>query len=180
VAEIKGRGSVEVFAPGAKQPFRKITDGIRTPVALLFDSAGDLYVANCRSCYDYTDPRGGSVTEYAPGSATPIRVLKQGIEAPAALALGANGVLFVADDPFMGKTAVTVYSASSKKPVRRITDGISGPASLAIGPDGDLYVANYPCCGGDDSVTVYSPNGSRLVQKVRRGVKSPTAIAIGP
>lgn len=71
--------SVTVYAPGSTSVLRTVTQGIQTPVALGFDDAGDLYVAN----------RGNStVTEYAPGSTSVSRTIFRGINDPAAVALG--------------------------------------------------------------------------------------------
>lgn len=117
------------------------------------------------------------MTEYAPGSGTPLRTLKDGVDTPDALAVGTNGTLFVANCPeVIGKpnhTSVTVYAATGTKHSEKITDGIDNPVSLAVDDDGELYVANR----GAGTITVYAPNSRRVLRTI--SVKSPNAIALG-
>ena len=117
------------------------------------------------------------MTEYAPGSGTPLRTLKDGVDTPDALAVGTNGTLFVANCPeVIGKpnhTSVTVYAATGTKHSEKITDGIDNPVSLAVDDDGELYVANR----GAGTITVYAPSSRRALRTI--SVKSPNAIALG-
>jgi DNA-binding beta-propeller fold protein YncE len=148
------------------------------PYSLLFAKSGNVFVANCPTCYGSAH-FAGSVTEYAPASGTPIRTIIKGVNTPIALAVGRHGLLFVANHPFLQQGWVTVYS-SGTTPVRTITNGINGADSLAIDPRGYLYVANRCGCGEkQDSITVYSPDGSRLLRTITQGVIGPSAIAIG-
>jgi sugar lactone lactonase YvrE len=178
LASVKGRGSIAVYAPGGNDPFRRITDGIRTPVALSFDKSDDLFAANCPGCY--AEKGSGSVSEYAPGGAKPQRVLKKGIETPDALAVG-RGLLFVANDPSLRPGVVkpgwiSVYASSGTSPVRKITKGIKGVRSLTVDAKGYLYVESS--WTNEHAILVFTPNGSRLVRKITDGVKSPSAVAV--
>jgi hypothetical protein len=175
-------GDIQIFAPGAQHPFRKITNGVTLPNELLFDSSGDLYVANCPACWSYSQA-GGSIAEYAPGSDTPFRTITEGIDTPDAIALSRNGLLFVASNPSLkpGVTKpgwITVYS-SGTEPLRKLTVGVGGPVSLALDPTDYLYIANWPCCVDKDSITVYAPGGSKLVRRITYGADTPSAVAVG-
>ena len=63
--------NVSEYAPGASSPFRTITKGINTVIALQLDSSGRLYVAN-----EYAN----TVTVYPRGSTSPAYTISQGIE----------------------------------------------------------------------------------------------------
>ena len=181
VAGLEGSGPralVAVFPPRGKKPARTITKGIQYPSALLVDKSNDLFVANCGFiCYSSSGNRG-SITEYAYGSATPLRTITDGISSPQAMAFGKNGLLFVANYAYSGKGSVTVYS-SGTTPVRTITAGIRNPDALAVDPSGDVYVANYAYAKGRDSITVYTPDGSRLVRTIPAKSSGPLSLGIG-
>jgi hypothetical protein len=72
-------GSVNVYAAQGTQLIRTITQGVSMPSSLVFDGAGDLYVANSGN---------NSVTVYAPDRSTVMRTIKRGIHAPTSLAMG--------------------------------------------------------------------------------------------
>lgn len=174
-AGVAGHGAVEVYAPGASQPFRHIRKGVHSPEAVVFDAAGNLYVANCVGCYNSREPElAGSVTEYAPGAETPMRTIKTGIDSPVALAVGSNGLLFVENHPFAKPGYITIYGPSSRKPLRTIDVPAEG---LTVSPNGDLYVGQVgkPCC----SIQVYDPTGSKLLRTITDGVTDPEEIEIG-
>jgi sugar lactone lactonase YvrE len=180
LASVKAHGSIAVYAPGKNDPFRRITDGIRTPVALSFDKSGDLFAANCPGCY--AEKGRGFVSEYAPGSSKPQRVLRKGIETPDALAVGRGGLLFVANDPSLRPGVVkpgwiSVFASSGTSPVRKITKGIKGVRSLTVDAEGYLYVESS--WTNEQAILVFTPDGSRLVRKITDGVKSPSAVAVG-
>src|SRR5579863_795224 len=173
------RAQVDVFPPGAKKPARTITKGIQYPFALLVDKSNDLFAANCGFSFCYlSSGNRGSITEYAYGSGTPLRTLTDGIDSPQAMAIGKNGLLFVANYGSSGKGSVTVYS-SGMKPVRTITTGIRNPDALAVDPSGQVYVANYAYSKGHDSITVYTPDGSRLVRAIPEQTSGPLSLGIG-
>ncbi len=84
--------SITVYAPGQTKVLREIIAGIEGPAALLFDSAGTLYVSN-----------GGSnaVTEYAGGMKKLTRSITDGVLAPGAMAFDSTGNLYVANCGFL-------------------------------------------------------------------------------
>ena len=78
-----------------------------------------------------------------------------GINGPAAVALDANGKVYVANS---GSSTLTVYAANpsgsvSSAPLATATDGIDSPQGVVLDGTGRVYVSN----GGTPSVTVYSP-----------------------
>jgi hypothetical protein len=174
------KGKIEVFAPGARRPFRAITRGIDMPDALMFDRSGNLVVANCPYCFTESPSKdhGGSITEYPPGSGVPLRTITKGIDAPVAMAFDGPNRLAVANSPWMEKGSVTIYGPGAH-PIYRITKDIDSPNAIAVDANGNVYVSNRPPAGGKGySITVYSTRGS-ILKTITDGVKVPTALAIG-
>ena len=73
------------FAPGSTTPTVTLT-GLDGPIALVFDSRGNLFVAN----------QNATVSEFSPGSTTPIATLS-GLSRPIALAVDVRSNTFVAN-----------------------------------------------------------------------------------
>jgi sugar lactone lactonase YvrE len=69
--------AVFVYSTKGTKPVLTITKGVKAPVALAFDAAGNLYVANATN-----------VTEYAPGTASPVRTFSSGVTRPTTIAVG--------------------------------------------------------------------------------------------
>lgn len=179
-------GPVLVFAPGATEPYWKITTGIDFSTALAFDAAGDLYVVNFGN--ESLDP--GSVAVYAPGSSSPMRTITDGVVKPSALAFDGAGNLYVLNyciyQPSSGcaqAPAVTVYAPGGVTPIRTITTGIGGAGALTLDQSADLYVANSGSTtppSDPGSVTVYAPGGSSPMRTVTQDVQNPVALGLGP
>jgi sugar lactone lactonase YvrE len=159
---------ISVYAEGSTTPFRTISQGVDSPVALTFDSAGNLYVANVfttGTCGKSSN--GGSVSVYAPNGSTPIQTITpaDGICNPIAFAFDSGGNLYVAN--YMAGTyagSVTVYSPGSLNLLRTITDGVGNPRSLALDSAGKLYVGNMSINQYTGDVTVYAANSTNLIQ----------------
>ena len=93
-----GANSVTLYVNGQNTPLATIQNGVTNPQALVFDAAGDLFVAN----------QPGSVTATRrPTMQAPVSIAT-GINHPQALALDARGDLFVANGN--GSNTVTMYS----------------------------------------------------------------------
>jgi hypothetical protein len=179
--------SVSVFAPtsrpGRLKFWRKIANGIKSPVALAFDSADDLVVANCPRCpYSQPGKRKDWISLYAANGAAPFRRFNDGVDGekePRALAVDSTGRIYVANYNF-GESGpqhgggVAVYTAGSNRPVKTILRGIDAPSALALDPADKLYVANSN--GGN--VTVYSPGGASLLETIKDGVRAPQSLLI--
>ncbi len=168
---VTGTGSVNVYAAGTTKLLRSIKDGINSPMALAFDTNGNLYVFN-------GDGNDTAVLVYAPGASTPSRSLPQGYTDVSAIALDASNNLFVIRSPVSGQASIVEYKADSTKIVRTITKGIQSPQAIALDSSGRLYVANtpFPNAGW---VSVYAPGSSTPSYRITSGMDDPQLLAIG-
>jgi hypothetical protein len=180
-----GQNSILVYPPNSATLSRTILDGIATPVAMAFDSAGNLYVANeAGGGRCGTEANAGTVTVYAPGASSPSYTITtaEGLCNPRALAFDPSGNLYVAnsDDAKEFAGSVTVYSAGTATLLQTITDGIGTPESVAVDAAGKMYVANSAIKPSGGDVTVYAPGGGRLVQTISDGKRAaPLQVVIG-
>lgn len=115
-------GYVTVYRLGGSTPLRRITKGMKVPMALAVDSKGRLYVA-----VPNYEVRSGWISVYAPGGSHPVRKIR--VRDPVALALDPSDNLYVADY----YRSVLVYNPGATKLLRRITDGAHGASGLLIG-----------------------------------------------
>jgi len=158
-----GGSSVALYANGQNLPLATIQSGITSPQAVVFDAAGDLFVAN----------QPGSVSEYAPPYSQPPTAIANGINHPQALAVDSRGNLFVANGN--GSNSVTVYSAPfGGGPSTVITTGVDDPVSLALDGAADLFVVN----AASNTVTEYAPpyNGTPIA--ISKGLNAPNSLAL--
>ena len=98
VANSGSNDTVTLYVNGQTLPLATMQSGVVNPQALVFDGAGDLFVAN----------QPGSVTVYAPPYNQSPAAIATGVNHPQALAIDARGNLFVANGN--GSNTVTVYS----------------------------------------------------------------------
>ena len=102
-------GTVTVYASHGGSPLRTISQGVKVPYSLAFDSSQNLYVANYAV---------NTVTVYAPGGSSVLRTISQGMKGPTAIAFNPrSGNLFVSDQQ---NNTVTVYRKGSKKLLQTI------------------------------------------------------------
>jgi sugar lactone lactonase YvrE len=180
-----GQNSILVYPPNSTTLSRTITEGIATPVAMAFDSGGNMYVANGAGggqCGNSSN--GGTVTVYAPNANSPSYTITtgEGLCGPSAFAFDASGNLYVANfdkgNEFAG--SITVYSAGTATLLRTITDGVSAPRSVAIDAAGKLYVANTSIKPNGGNVTVYASGSGKLLQTISDGKRAaPLQVVIG-
>ncbi len=130
--------------------------GASSPLGLAVDVGGNLWVAN----------GGGNgtnaVLEYAPGSPTPSFVIPEpDSEAPASIAVGSDGVVYVASYR-AGSLHETIaeYASGSKTPRLKFLAPSSYLGGIALDAAGNLYVA-YQLNDGRGGVERYKPNQSR-------------------
>lgn len=164
------RNAIFVYEPGAKEPLRKITDGIHTPVALAEDRSGDLFVANVSS-------KGGWVSVYAPGSSKPVREIPNGLRRTWSIAVAPSGTLYVSS--FIS-SVVYKYAPGSKTIERRITKGVSAPSAIAVDNSGYLYVSNCEHCLGPvtyNTVTIYAPKHETPYNTIETSYESSARVA---
>jgi DNA-binding beta-propeller fold protein YncE len=156
--------NVAVFAPGSSAPVRTITQGVKKPFVLAFDSIGNLYVGGSKG-----------VTVYSSGDNSLVDTITDSVSNPAALTFDKDGALYVANT--RGRNSyVTVYSANDYTLLRKLSAGLSFTRPWKVGMLfdrlGDLYVTN----SGSSTVTVYH-KGKRLVQTISQGVSFPYCLA---
>jgi hypothetical protein len=155
--------TVTLYAGGQTAPLATIQNGVASPQALVFDAAGDLFVATLPA----------SVSEYAPPYVGPPTTIAVGVNHPQALALDSRGNLFVANGS--GSNTVTEYSPPySGAPINTISTGIGDPVSLGLDAVGNLFVANQAA----NTVTEYSPPYGGAPTSLSGSLNGPNSLAI--
>jgi DNA-binding beta-propeller fold protein YncE len=161
----EGNHQVIVYAGHSRRVLRRIAAGIEGPRSLAFDSAGNLYVANCFGmCFS-----DSSVTVYPNGSSNLALRISNGIDGPYGLAFDASDNLYVAN---AFNNTVTVYAPGQTQPSRTISSGLNWPLALAIDKSGNLYVANL-----SGAVQVFAPGGSAPIRTISEGPAEPRSLA---
>ena len=124
---------------GNGSPKVTLSTDVLSPQDVLFDSAGDLWVANSSSIVEF------SRSELADSSATPVKVIEDGAE-NAGIAFDSSGDLWVDD---YGGVNVVEYTKSqlraSGSPTATVALGgaqLNQPFGLAFDRSGDLWVGN--------------------------------------
>jgi WD40 repeat protein len=167
--------AISVYSPGKTVPTYKIAlkGGIDLsyPFAMVFDPAGNLYVA---LGYD------NSVKVYAAGSNKALRTITAGISYPAGLAFDSSGNLYVANAQSNGTAQdgndVTVYAPGGTSVSQTISEGMDYPVGLAFDGAGNLYVSNTL----SNSINVYAPGGTSPQNTITHGLDRPTTLLTGP
>ncbi len=155
--------SVTFYAGGQVLPIAAIQNGLTDPQGLVFDAAGDVFVAN----------QPGSIAEFsAPYSGLPTTI-GVGVNHPQALAVDARGDLFVANGN--GSNTVTEYAPPyTGGPTVTISNGVNDPVSLGLDGTGNLFVVNQAA----NSVTIYAPPYNDAPISVSNGLNGPNSVAI--
>jgi hypothetical protein len=155
--------SVTLYVSGQSAPLGTIQNGVANPQALIFDAAGDLFVAN----------QPGSVTEYIPPYNQTPTTIASGINHPQSLAVDLRGDLFVANGN--GSNTVTVYSPPyGGAPAAAISSNVNDPTSLALDSNADLFVVNAAA----NTVTQYAPPYTGAPTVLSKGLNTPSSLAL--
>ena len=158
-----GANSVTLYTSGQSFPLTTIQNGVTDPQALVFDAAGDLFVANLP----------GSVTEYVPPYNQAPIAIANGVNHPQSLAVDVHGNLFVANGS--GSNTVTVYSPPySGAPSATISSNVNDPVSLAFDSTGDLFIVNAAA----NTVTEYAPPYAGAPTTISKGLNTPSSLAL--
>jgi len=165
-----GANAINVFpatASGNQAPAVHITangGSLNAPLSAVFDSNGDLWVANS----------GGTIVEFTPsqleasGSPVPPIVINASGN-PTAVAFDAAGNLWVTTETG-GVQEFTKSQLSSGSPIPAVTlSSTPGSWGLTFDPAGDLWVATYNV---DNSVVEYTP--SQLISSGTPAVTFPS------
>jgi len=155
--------TVTLYAYGQTTPLATIANGVTNPQALIFDAAGNLFVADLP----------GSITVYAPPYNQAPTTIGSGVNHPQALALDSRGDLFVANGN--GSNTVTMYSPPYVGgPSQVITANVNDPVSLALDGSGNLFVLNAAA----NTVGVFTPPYSGAPTIVSKGLNTPNSLAL--
>ncbi|HEY1974911.1 MAG TPA: hypothetical protein VGG89_00010 [Candidatus Baltobacteraceae bacterium] len=142
---------IAVFGPTGKARVATISQPGRTPTALAFDRASNLYVGAARIVGNTCGV--GSVTRYPAGSIKAKAAIDRGVVCPVALAFNKHLYVLNADDQ------IAVYNPATRKLLYTITAGLHVPTAMAFDHNGNLYVANNTSSNsssaGTGNVTMY-------------------------
>jgi 6-phosphogluconolactonase (cycloisomerase 2 family) len=159
--------AIDVYTPGATSPSRQITYDVNGPTAMLFDSSGNLYVAN-----QGADP-DPAVEVYAPGQSIPTRSIV-GFSGPVAMALDHEGNLYVAD---RDAKMISVFAAGTASLLRTLQVAVpSVPSSLAFDTSDHLYAADQDSVSGQ--IDVFKSQSSTILRTITSGVDGPEALTL--
>ncbi|HEY5311060.1 MAG TPA: hypothetical protein VIK18_01030, partial [Pirellulales bacterium] len=135
--------------------------GISYPIALAFDSSGNLYVANYGN---------NTVEEFAPGSTTASATYSAGVSGPEALVFDSSGNLYVAN---ANNNTVQEFAPGSTTASATYSAGMNHPIALAFDSSGNLYVANT----GNVTVEEFGPGSTTPSATFSAGISYPIALA---
>jgi hypothetical protein len=162
-----GGNTVSKFAPGATNASATLI-GLTAPLALAFDGAGNLFVAN---------QAVNTVSRFAPDATTPSATLT-GLDAPRALAFDSTGNLFVAntggptdEGTTVSKFAKDALAQLTAAPSATLT-GLNLPVALAFDSAGNLYVGKLI----GTTVSKFVP-GATTASATLTGLNGPVALA---
>ncbi|HEY5312710.1 MAG TPA: hypothetical protein VIK18_09320, partial [Pirellulales bacterium] len=133
--------------------------GLYYPIALAFDSSGNLYVGN-----------NSTVEKFAPGSTTPSATYSAGVDEPYALAFDSSGNLYVAN---YGNNTVEEFAPGSTTASATYSAGVINPVALAFDSSGNLYVAN----AYNNTVEKFAKGSTTASATYSAGVYGPDALA---
>ena len=164
------RGVIEYDA-GSKRPSRRIK--LPDAWAAETDSSNNLYVAVCRPCHLYQRGKG-SIDVYEAGTTKLLRSIKNGIDAPTALAFDTEGNLYVLNNE-RSKATVLVYAPGSNKPLRGLPQGLTTPFAIALDPSNNLFVLRNGY-SSSPSIVEYKAASKKLLRTITNGLSSPQAM----
>lgn len=180
-------------APGAEymyrglltHPRRTITTGISAPwVGLVFNSTGDLFVANCTTCL--TGQAGvNNVVEIKPGQNRPAVTITNGIKYPFDLVVDSSNTIYASNlgcySPSCTGTVVE-YPQGYTSGAPSASINVKYPLGMAIDSNQNLYVANCAICStgvaGSDQILVYAHGTTTPSSIITTGVNEPVALAV--
>lgn len=121
---------VLVFQPGATTGTALPFTGLKSPIGLAVDPAGNVYVA---------DNATNSVLKLPPGAATPTELPFAGVNEPWGLAVDPAGNVYVADNG--GKRVLELVAGSTTPTVLPFV-GLKGPRGVAVSAYGSVFLVD--------------------------------------
>ena len=142
------------------EPLATITQGLSLPTALAVDGAGNLYVCNAGT---------RTIAEYAPGKTMPSFTYDDGpITVPRAIAIGANGNIFVANTIGQVNSEISVFRPGAAHPIGTLSKSTAPwppPLALTFDGAGSLFVL-YARYGQAPAAVVEYVGGTSSVRKL--------------
>jgi DNA-binding beta-propeller fold protein YncE len=141
-------GWISEYLPGQTKPSLIIRKGINIAYGCAIDANDNLLVSNAG---------GINITEYKPGKTEPTVILnaKNGLFAPAPIALDSSGNLYVINNNYAGHANVQIFAPGAKQPTTTITNGAWWPQGIAVDANGTLYISNFPTSSRRGAVTEF-------------------------
>jgi sugar lactone lactonase YvrE len=191
VASLEGEGGkVTVYSRKSAHLIQTISNNLKAPSALIFDSMGNLFVSAKHGIDEFGPGQnvpnrilhgigdgnpmvvdgadnlyvgvGASIRVYAPGATSPTRSITDGVTFASVLIFDRSGNLYVANG-VNSPFSISAYAPGASTPFETITQGIYEPTALAVDAASNLYVANSSN-GGPQSITVYAPGTGALIR----------------
>lgn len=164
-------GWVSEYLPGQTKPSLTIRKGINIPYGCAIDANDNLLVSNAG---------GINITEYKRGQTEPTVILnkRNGLFAPAPIALDSSGNLYVINNDYAGHANVQVFAPGAKQPTATITDGAWWPQGIAIDAKDTLYVSNFPTPSLLGAVSEYHPGQIKPFQTLTDNAWEPWGLTV--
>jgi hypothetical protein len=153
---VKANGQVDVYPPNANgdvAPKARVTRSMYGPVAMAFDPAGDLWVANANT-NNLVELTRAQLATPDPVPAVTISAASGALDNPYGMAFDRSGNLWV-----VGNKVKRVYEytkaqlarSGSPPPHTTVSDFPSGPLGDGFDPSGDLWVTTVTTTGKGSS-----------------------------
>jgi tripartite motif-containing protein 71 len=157
--------SIEKYSPEGTDLGAFTTTGLNVPVALAFDTNGELYASNLSR-------DGNSFIEKFSSTGTDLGVFANtNLDQPGFMTFDATGNLFVSN---LGNNSIEKFDSNGNGTLFT-TNHINAPFGVAFDANGNLYVAN----AGTSSIDKYSSTGTYLAQfaNASSGLFAPSGLA---
>src|SRR5205823_5499009 len=141
------------FTPdGTKSTF---ASGLNGPIALAFDSSGNLFVAD-----EFSD----TIFKFTPNGTK--STFASGLNGPVGLAFDSSGNLFQAD-----YSSGTIFKFTPGGAKNTFTSGLNNPTGLTFDSSGNLFEAD----GGSGTIFLFTPAGGKST--FASGLSAPSGLA---
>jgi sugar lactone lactonase YvrE len=174
-------GNVNVYAHGAKSPIRTLRGHFIEVTSLAFDASGNVYVGDRGKQQYGVRSKTAKVVVYPPGSSTPSRIIRSGIQGPVALRFDTLGNLYVGN-VFVNSQPqaigyVAVYAPGGSKPLYSTGPVDTYETLMGLDSQNNLYVGASSAKG---VVLVYPQGSAKPSLRIPTGTKALQGIGVSP